>query len=170
MPVNPSPLAEIRYGRALLSTCSAVRVKVRHSLQSSEFRFGLLENRNIGVGVLPQFEEHPLGGLAFGHITSNANALPSCRRADSPTGIARHDRQVHENLLKSSRRAVPRLQASELLVFGGVRMNTEWNSKATRVKKDFMNVMKFSGTPAPRRKTAAPCGSCTAPVGVAVMV
>jgi hypothetical protein len=41
--VNAAPLAEIRVGRAHLSTCSAVRVKVRHSLQLGEFRFGLIE-------------------------------------------------------------------------------------------------------------------------------
>ena len=67
--IATSPLAEIWVGRAHLSTCSEVRVKVRHSLQLGEFRFGLLENRNIGVGVLPEFEEHPVGGPAFGHIT-----------------------------------------------------------------------------------------------------
>ena len=41
--VYTTPLAEIRVGSAHLSTCSAVRVKVRHSLHLGEFRFGLLE-------------------------------------------------------------------------------------------------------------------------------
>jgi hypothetical protein len=42
---------------------------VRRSLQPGVFRLGLLEDRDVGVGVLPESQEIPIGGLCFGRLS-----------------------------------------------------------------------------------------------------
>src|SRR4051794_22513009 len=59
---------------------------VRYLLQPGVFCLGLLEDRDVGVGALPESEEFLESHVALGSSPDTTKALPSCRRARAPTG------------------------------------------------------------------------------------
>src|SRR5260370_36678232 len=54
--------------------------------QLGVFRLGLLEDRDVLVGVFPESEEILVGSLALAVSPEKANALPSRQRASAPMG------------------------------------------------------------------------------------
>jgi hypothetical protein len=70
------------------------------SLQLGVFRLGLLEDRDVGVGVFPEIEEILVGSLGLGLVprqNERSAALQVRQRAD---GIGGDDPAMIENFLK----------------------------------------------------------------------
>jgi hypothetical protein len=62
---------------------------IPRSLQLGVFRLGLLENLDVGVGVLPEREEPSYALFALALSPDKAYALPRCTCARAPIGSAK---------------------------------------------------------------------------------
>src|ERR1022692_4799230 len=70
--------------------------------QPGGFRFGLLEDRDVGVGVFPEAEEILVGSLCLclGLISRHGERSAELQVCQGADGIADHDPAVIENLLE----------------------------------------------------------------------
>ena len=70
------------------------------STQLRVFRLGLLEDRDVGVGVFPECEEILVGSLCLGLISRQSERSAELQVRQCADGIADHDPAVIENLLE----------------------------------------------------------------------
>src|SRR5258708_27539111 len=80
--------------------------EARHSVlspQLGEFGFGLLKNRDVGVGVLPERQEILVGSLCLGLIAQQSESSAQLQMRQSAHRIGANNGAVIENLLKFRR-------------------------------------------------------------------
>src|SRR5260370_26910745 len=80
--------------------------ELRHSVLSPQpgvFGFGLLKNRDVGVGVLPERQEILVGSLRLGVVAKQSESSAQLQMGQSAHRIGANNAAVIENLLKFSR-------------------------------------------------------------------
>src|SRR5438132_10507214 len=78
--------------------------KIHRSLKPGVFRPGLLEDRDVGIGVFPEGEEILVGSLRFGLISRESERPAELQVRQWAYGIRAHDTTMIENLLELGRR------------------------------------------------------------------
>src|ERR1039457_2081358 len=76
------------------------KLAVRRSLHPGVFPLGLLEDRDVGVGVFPDVEEILVGSLCLGLVSRQNEGSAKLQMRHCAYGIADNDPAVIENLLK----------------------------------------------------------------------
>src|SRR5215471_7595201 len=70
------------------------------SLQLGVLRFGLLQDGDVRVGVLPQREEIVIGGFCFGNVTLHGVGTCEAEMGESAQRKIQNNAAMVENLLK----------------------------------------------------------------------
>src|SRR5205809_695237 len=91
------PLIRRKYCSIRMCKPSGDRSNIRRSLQSGVFRLGLLEDRDVGVGVFPESEEILICSLCPGLISRHSERSAELQVRQCADGIADNDSAVIEN-------------------------------------------------------------------------
>src|SRR6266567_3282597 len=92
--------------RWMLEPVQSIPAEGRHSVLSPQpgvFRFGLLEDRDVWICVLPERQEILVGSLCLGLIAQQSESSAQLQMRQSAHRIGANNAAVSENLLKFRR-------------------------------------------------------------------
>lgn len=79
--------------------------------QLCDFQLGVLENRNIGIGIRPELQEFLTGDFRFDPVPGQHQRACKLYVSYCADGIAYHNPWVIDNLVEFRRSSLPRLAA-----------------------------------------------------------
>src|SRR5262245_51083310 len=89
--------------RPASTAADAAEHAIARSLQFGVLRFGLLENRDVGVRVLPEHEKSLVGSFRLRLIPRQSERSTELQVRQCADGIRAHDTAMIENFLKLGR-------------------------------------------------------------------